>query len=444
MTRWFSASSATAAALFPFGAGSGAPRAGIPVGRHLFWDEVVHVDPFAWLTEGLTTNPGMFQLGQPGTGKSAFAKRQLLGMVAAGIRPVVLGDPKGEYAALVQRLGGDVVQIGGGRTINPLDIPGEPQDVRGQRLSLVMALCGLVRGSRGLSSGEQVVLAAALDELRDPTLSGLLEEIQQPTREVRAAAGVATTAAYEAVTQELRWTLDLLLRGPLRGVLDGRAQRSLNLQAPAVAVDLSAIDDEHVLAAAMICAWSWGRAAVAAESQRVPGSRWLLVIDELWRTLRGAPGLVDHLDAITRLNRSRGIASLMVTHSLQDLEALPDPADVAKAMGFIDRSGIVVLSGLPRRELDVVGSVVPLTEKEKELVASWSAAHRWREGGVHPGRGRYLIKAGHRPGLPVVMRLTDFEQRLYDTDPRPSRPSTPGQPPLADAQMRLAAEAFGR
>ncbi len=101
MTRWFSASSATAASLFPFGAGSGAPRAGIPVGRHVFWDEVVHVDPFAWLTQGLTTNPGMFQLGQPGTGKSAFAKRQLLGMVADGIRPVVLGDPKGEYAALV-------------------------------------------------------------------------------------------------------------------------------------------------------------------------------------------------------------------------------------------------------------------------------------------------------------------------------------------------------
>lgn len=430
MTRWFSASSATAAALFPFGAGSGAPRAGVPVGRHLFWDEVVHVDPFAWLAKGLTTNPGMFQLGQPGTGKSAFAKRQLVGMVASGVKPVVLGDPKGEYAALVRQLDGQVVRIGGGRGINPLDIPGDPLEVRGQRIALVLALCALVRGSRGLSSGEQVVLAAALDELPAPSLAALLAQIQQPTRDVRAAAGVATTTAYEAVTQELRWTLDLLLRGPLRGVLSASGGPTLNLQAPAVAVDLSSIDDEQVLAAAMICAWSWGRAAVAAESQRVPGSRWLLVIDELWRTLRGGPGLVDHLDAITRLNRSRGIASLMVTHSLQDLEALPDPADVAKAMGFIDRSGIVVLSGLPRRELEVVGSVVPLTEKEKALVASWSAAQRWRDGGLHPGRGRYLIKAGHRPGLPVVMQLAAFEQRLYDTDP--------------GAQIRLAAEAFGR
>lgn len=421
MSRWFSASSATAAAMFPFGAGSGAPRVGTPVGRHVYWDEVVHVDPFAWLSAGLTTNPGMFQLGQPGTGKSAFAKRQLVGMVAAGVRPVVLGDPKGEYAGLVRRLGGQVLAVGNGRGINPLDVPGEPQDVRAQRLALVMALCTLVRGSRGLNSGEQVILAAALDALPGvPDLDGLLHEVRHPSDGVRAAAGVATPAEYELISRELCWTLDLLLRGPLQGLLAGAEQTALDLQAPAAAVDLSGIDDEHMLAAAMVCTWSWGRAAVAAASQRRPGSRWLLVIDELWRTLRGAPGLVDHLDTITRLNRSRGIASLMITHSLQDLEALPDPADVAKAMGFIDRSGIVVLSGLPRRELDVVSTVVPLTEAEKDLVAGWSAAHRWRQGGAHPGRGHYLIKAGPRPGLPVRMRLSPAELVLYDTDPRTS------------------------
>jgi hypothetical protein len=141
------------------------------------------------------------------------------------------------------------------------------------------------------------------------------------------------------------------------------------------------------------------------------------VIDELWRALRGAPGLVDHVDAITRLNRSRGVASLMITHSLQDLQALDSPADIAKAMGFIDRSGIVILSGLPLRELEVVSSVVPLTTAEKELVASWSAAPRWRQDRHHPGRGHYLVKAGHRPGLPISMQLTPQERQLYETDP---------------------------
>jgi len=139
-------------------------------------------------------------------------------------------------------------------------------------------------------------------------------------------------------------------------------------------------------------------------------------MDELWRVLTGAPGLIDHVDALTRLNRSRGVGSLMITHSLRDLEALPGPQDVAKAMGFVERSAIVVLSGLPRRELDVVGRVVPLSEQEKSLVAAWASADSWRPGARHPGRGRYLIKTGHRPGLPVAMRLTDTEARLFDTD----------------------------
>lgn len=418
--RWFTASSATAASLFPFAAGSGAPRDGIPIGHHLFWGEAVHLDPFAWLAAGLTTNTGMFHLGQPGTGKSAFAKRQIVGMAAAGVRPVVLGDPKGEYAALVQRLGGQVIRMGQGAGIDPLAVPAglDPAEGRTRRLSLVLALCALLRRDRPLRSGEHLLLAAALDEVESgrggTTLPRLVAEVRAPSPAVLAAAGVRTLDQYDLMSQELRWTLELLVRGPLLGLLDARSPQQFDPGAPAVAVDLAGMDDDTLLAAGMLCAWAWGWAAVnRADGQ----SRWLMVIDELWRALRGTTGMVEHIDALTRLNRSRGIASLMITHSLQDLEALRDPADVAKAMGFIDRSGIVVLSGLPRRELDAVAQVVPLSEAEKDLVAGWSAADRWRAGRAHPGRGRYLVKAGDRPGLPVFMQLTAQESRLYDTDP---------------------------
>ena len=48
-------------------------------------------------------------------------------------------------------------------------------------------------------------------------------------------------------------------------------------------------------------------------------------------------------------------------------------------------------------------------------------------GSVHPGRGKYLVKTGERPGLPVALSLVGEEWRLYDTDmairaaTRPSR-----------------------
>ena len=431
--RTFTASTSTAALLFPFLAGSGAPDAGIPVGQHMIWQETVHLDPFRWLAEGLTTNTGMFQLGQPGTGKSAFAKRQLLGMVAAGVRPVVLGDPKGEYSSLVQRLGGQVVRVGRGLDrINPLDATSHAgvsgQETRARRLSLMLALCAQVRRNRPVTNGEEIVLAAAIDSLsglREPTVADLLACLREPAPELLRAAQARDTDQYDDLTRELRWTLGLLLDGSLAGVFDGPSTRSFDLAAPAVAIDLSAVQDETLLGAAMLCAWAWGQAAVACASRTEPGARWFLLMDELWRALRGAPGLVDHVDALTRLNRSRGIASLMVTHSLADLQALPDAADVAKAMGFIDRSAVVVLSGLPRRELEAVSKVVPLTEPEKALVASWASADRWQTGARHPGRGKYLIKTGHRPGLPVAMRLTAAEEVLYDTDPVHGDPREP-------------------
>lgn len=82
-----------------------------------------------------------------------------------------------------------------------------------------------------------------------------------------------------------------------------------------------------------------------------PARSYLAVMDELWRALRGAPGLVEHADSLTRLNRARGMASIMITHSLADLDALATEEDRVKPRGFMDRSAITVLAGLPPREL---------------------------------------------------------------------------------------------
>ena len=147
-----------------------------------------------------------------------------------------------------------------------------------------------------------------------------------------------------------------------------------------------------------------------------PGAPASVIMDELWRALRGAPGLVEHADALTRLNRAKGMACIMITHSLADLDALPTEEDRAKARGFMERSAITVLAALPPRELAQVSQITPLTRPERDLVASWSAPESWRPGARHPGRGRYLIKTGGRLGIPCELTLVPGEQHLYDTD----------------------------
>ena len=104
------------------------------------------------------------------------------------------------------------------------------------------------------------------------------------------------------------------------------------------------------------------------------------------------------------------------SHSLEDLNALSTESDRAKARGFIDRCAITVLAGLPMRELDEVGRIVPLSQPEKLMVASWSSPETWQPGARHPGRGKYLIKTGQRVGIPVELEFVADEAVLYNTD----------------------------
>ena len=80
----------------------------------------------------------------------------------------------------------------------------------------------------------------------------------------------------------------------------------------------------------------------------------------------------------------QGMAHVMITHSLADPNALSTEEDRAKARGFIDRSAITVLAGLPPRELDRVAEITPLTAPERAPVASWSAPESYLPGARHP------------------------------------------------------------
>ena len=429
--------------LYPFVAGSGAPALGVPIGRHMLWGEVVCLDPLVWLRAGLVTNPGIFILGQPGVGKSTIAKRLATGMTATGVRLLVLGDTKPDYTTLVEYLDGQVIKVGRGLDrINPLDAgplasalrhmsgPDATQlrlEIRGRRLALLLALCGLVRG-HPLNNSEEVILGRAIDLLTeqstvDPTVPEVLGLIEVGPDELHAAARARTDGEYRRRVDELVPTLALLCEGTLRGVFDGPTSRPLDLDSPAVSVDISrvAAAGDTLVAAAMLSVWSYGHAlvdaaAVLARHGLTPARQYLAVMDELWRALRGTSGLVDHADALTRLNRAKGMATVMITHSLADLDALPSQADQAKAQGFVERAAIKILAGLPPRELDRVDQVVRLNRAERDLVAAWAAPDAWLPNTTHPGRGKYLIKTGERPGLPVALTLVGDEHTLYDTD----------------------------
>lgn len=421
----------------------------LPEGRDASWVTVVRVEPVATRPVCCITvdrADGLFLAG-PGwvaTHNSSINKRLMRGLRAFGVRPLVLGDPKGEYVPVVRAMGGQVIRPGRGLDrVNPLDsgplggalgriggAAGEAlrAEVRGRRLSACVALCSLVRRSP-LTNGEDNVLGAAVDLLTerqrgvDPIVPDVLALIREgPERLVRAAE-TRSLEEYHTDTKELRRTLSLLCTGSLAGVFDGQTSSPIDLDAPGVCVDLSAVAtaSDTLCAAAMLSTWAYGfglvdAAAALHEHGLAPQRHFWIVVDELWRAMRAAPGLVEHADQLTRLNRHKGVGQGMTTHSMADLAALPTEEDRKKAAGFVERCSVTVLAGLPRRELLEVAQVVPLSNQEIGMVASWAAPDSWQPGTRHPGRGKYLIKCGQRVGIPVEMAYVADEAVLYDTD----------------------------
>jgi hypothetical protein len=434
----YQATSAQVCGLYPFALSSGAATPGVPIGRHMLTAEPVGLDPAEWLREGLVSNTGVWVQGQPGIGKSTIVKRMLTGLIAFGAAAVIPGDVKGEYSDLVEALGGRVWRIGRGRhTLNPLDAgplraaaaqaTGAARDrlietIRARQLSLLEALVVIVRRGQ-ITVTERLILGEALDlaaasTRAEPIIPDVLARLADPPPALLRIAASATAEEFSRELRDLINSLGLLCQGAIRGMFDRPSSVTADLSTPAMSLDISALDDDddEVVAAAMLCSWAWAAAMIdgaAALGQRRTVVR---VQDELWRALRVAPGLVEMSDRVTRLNRHRGEISFQVTHSLDDLEALPTEADRAKARGMASRAGVMVLGGMADKELEGIRRITPMTSQEIAMVRSWAAPPTWIAGSAHPGRGRYLLKSGERMGLPVQLNLVAAERELYDTD----------------------------
>ncbi|MEU8820044.1 ATP/GTP-binding protein [Actinoplanes sp. NPDC048796] len=433
---------------------------GVPLGQHLVTGATVCGDPLSWFMRArYISNPSLFMLGMPGLGKSTLVNRMLIGLAAQGVTPLVLGDLKPDYADTVRALGGQVISIGRGvGGINVLD-PGAmgaaarriggragealAAETHGRVLNMLAALLTIVRG-QPINDHEQSVLSACLRHVRERTPEGqsivlpdLVEALAEGPEPVRAVTlDRGHDDRYREAVDPLHRTLLGILDGPLGDTFSSETSTHINADAPAVCIDISRIgeSDTQLTAAAMLAAWSDGLGTVAAvhalADAGITPRRWFFtVLDELWRPLRAASGIVDRIDALTRLNRSLGLGDAKITHTLKDAESVGTDADRAKARGFVERAGMVVCAGLPRTEMEELGRIVGLSRREIDMVSSWSSPPGWASTGVHdepPGRGNFLIKVGGRPGIPIRMAITDTERHLHDTNTRWTR-SGPAQ-----------------
>ncbi|HEY8719440.1 ATP/GTP-binding protein [Pengzhenrongella sp.] len=447
--------------LWAFAAGSSRPTVGVPIGRDIESGATVCCDPFGWFRAGIASSPSMLVLGLQGLGKSTFVIRQILGLADQGVVPLVLGDMKAEYVAVVRMLGGQVMRLGENQRINPLNpgamgqaadrIGGEAGEIlREQALqraaTTTATLIQIARRARLadwesslVSRGVRLLDATHRDQgLPGPILPDLLHLLTNPPQELLRATLAASAEEFRETVTPLLRSLQAILEGPLGMTFSGETTERLDVDAPAVCVDVSAIrrHSSDVKAAIMMATWSEGYATVEAsnalaEAGLGPQKHFLMVLDEMWEPLRieGA-GLVDQLDGLTRLNREDGVGNIFITHSLKDMESMASAADARKARGFAERSSIIVTAGLAREDLAALSEVKRLSEVEIKTVSGWTTPAGWKKRmlrdpatGIErpappPGAGKILIKVGDRAGIQVQVQPTETELALHDTNSR--------------------------
>jgi type IV secretory pathway VirB4 component len=407
-----SATTAHFGAAYPFLAEATLGARGPYVGADAFGGSFAY-DPWELYAAGALGGPNMLVVGQLGRGKSSLVKTYLYRQAIFG-REAWAIDPKSEYTALARALGGSIIALepGGPVRLNPLSGRGG----REGQLSLLRSIAEAALG-RGLLPEEDAGLRVALDLVNsrstehEPTLPEIVAALLHPSAEMVADLATDDQALAGAIRQ-VALALQRLCEGDLRGMFDGPTSAGLDLDAPLVVLDLSAVADSAALGILMTCAAAWQHSVLAerkraAEAGGAQGPKVISVLDEGWRVASHI-GVAEWLQRSFKLSRSLGVQNVMVMHRLSDLGAAgaAGSRQARLAEGLIADADTRVIYAQPPDQREGLRNLLGLTSTELELVPTLRA-------------GEALWQVGRRSFL-VCHRLSQAERPIVDTDARMS------------------------
>ena len=230
-------------------------------------------------------------LGSTGSGKSFAAKRELLNVFLAIPQDrIIVVDPMGEYAPLVERLGGQVIEIApdSPNHISPMDVQmdmGGGDSPLSLKADFLLSLCELVVGGRdGLQPIEKTVIdrcvrlvyremALGLETAKTPLLQDLYEELlRQPEPEAKPAPQAEAKPEAKAPTRRMArgkaYDPSVLSEGAVNSA--GYGFTRLTIMA-AEAYAIGPDDPDATLLALIRAGWAASRAAWGANTPDVAG-----------------------------------------------------------------------------------------------------------------------------------------------------------------------------
>jgi type IV secretory pathway VirB4 component len=162
-------------------------------------------------------NPNGMFLGTPGSGKSFAAKREIVNVFLITGDDIIISDPEAEYAQLVTRLGGQVINLSpaSAHYINPLDINdgySEDEDPLTLKSDFVLSLMELIIGGKdGLTPVEMTII----DRCVRLVYRGYMQDPRPETMPVLGDLHAILKSQDEPEARNLSTALEIYVSGSL-------------------------------------------------------------------------------------------------------------------------------------------------------------------------------------------------------------------------------------
>ena len=402
---------------YPFLAEGGLGADGTYIGSDVFSGGSFVYDPWVLYQSRVITNPNVLLAGVIGSGKSSTAKALITRSLALGHKAYVPCDPKGEWTAVAEAMGGATIKLGPGLAtrLNPLDAGRRPSTVQADEWQRIVwsrrrALLGTLAEStlgRPLVAVEHTALDLALDtvcsQVPSPTIPDVVVALFTPDPAFARRAGLRATDLTDE-GREVAHAIRRLVHGDLSGMFDGQSTTEFDPTLPMVTLDSSWLGgggNDEALRLTLACASSWLEAAVADPAA---GNRYI-VYDEGWRVMRDA-ALLRRMQEQWKLSRAWGVSNVLIVHRLSDLAAVGDLGSEARALAeglLADCSTRIMLRQEPD-QLSRTASLLGLTDVEIATIAKLP-------------KGRALWRLPSRSFVVQLVRHAR-EVQLFDTDAR--------------------------
>ena len=402
---------------YPFLAEGGLGADGTYIGSDVFSGGSFVYDPWVLYQARVITNPNVLLAGVIGSGKSSTAKALITRSIALGTKAYVPCDPKGEWTAVAEAMGGATIKLGPGlpTRLNPLDAGRRPSTVESDEWQRIVwsrrrALLGTLAEStlgRPLTAVEHTALDVALETVTTATTSPTIPEVVvalfAPDADRAEHAGL-TTNTLTTDGREVAHAIRRLVHGDLSGMFDGPSTTAFDPTLPMVTLDSSWIGaggNDHALRLTLACASSWMEAAVADPG----GGKRYIVYDEGWRVMRD-PALLRRMQEQWKLSRAWGVANVLIVHRLSDLAAVGDLGSEARALaeGLLADCSTRIMLRQESDQLARTAALLGLTDVEIATIAKLP-------------KGRALWRLPNRSFVVQLVRHAR-EVRLFDTDAR--------------------------